>query len=119
MHCRVGPPWVLAGDEAGCAAIAGELNCIHEPQLDYTPFGRPRVPSVIKAGERRARHDLICNINADIILTDDFISAVRRLLSLQVPWDMVGQRWNVEIEGSGDFSAADSTERLRDLVHRT
>ncbi|MDA1087880.1 MAG: hypothetical protein O2901_12810 [Verrucomicrobia bacterium] len=110
---------VLVGDEAGCAEIARELNCIHEPQLDYTPFGRPLVPSVIEAGERHARHELMCNINADIILTDDFISAVRQLLALRAPWVMVGRRWNVEIEGSWDFSAADSTERLRELAHRT
>jgi hypothetical protein len=109
---------VLVGDEAGSAQVARELNCIHEPQLAYTRFGRPLVSSVIEAGERHAPHELICYINADVILTDALTSAVRQLAGLREQWVMVGRRWNVEIEGAWDFSEADSTERLTELAHR-
>src|SRR5688500_19389285 len=59
---------ILCGDDGGVAEVAAELGCDHYPALRRTDLGTPRLDDAFAAAEKLARHELICYVNADIIL---------------------------------------------------
>src|ERR1041384_2312036 len=67
---------ILFGDDAGVAAAAAELGVRHVPAIARNEYGTPLVSDVFAQAQRLATHELLCYINADIILTGDFLPAV-------------------------------------------
>jgi hypothetical protein len=62
--------------------------------------GTPLLDSVFEAARQASWSPLLAYVNADIILFDDFMSAVKRLPATHL---MIGSRWNVELRERLDF----------------
>lgn len=88
---------ILFGDEEGTADVAKELNLHYVPEIARNEYGTPLVSDAFKKAQRLASNDLVCYINADIILLKDFILAVDRV-SKKKRFLMVGQRWNLDLD---------------------
>src|SRR5882672_10027794 len=88
-ECQV----LLCGDEAGTAEAAATLGADRIPAVDRNEFGTPLLSSVFSAAEARAERDLLCYVNADILLLSDFAEAVTRVAESKRRFLMVGQRW--------------------------
>lgn len=67
---------ILLGDDEGTAEIARELGLRHLPEVARNEFGTPLLHSVFVAAEAAARHDILCYVNADIVLLSDFAAVV-------------------------------------------
>jgi hypothetical protein len=67
---------LLLGDEDGMVDAARALGVRHIPRIDRNEFGTPLVSSIIQIAEAEGRGDILCYINADIILTQSFAHAV-------------------------------------------
>jgi len=92
---------ILCGDDQGVAEAAAEFGCEHYPTLRRTSLGTPRLDDAFDAAERLARHELICYVNADIILLDGFQSVVSKLSD---PGFMIaGCRINVQLSAGIPF----------------
>jgi hypothetical protein len=52
-----------------------------------------------------ARHELVCYVNCDIVLSRDFLHAVNAADALHGRFLMVGRRWNVNVETPLAFGA--------------
>jgi len=100
---------ILCGDEAGCREVVAELGLDHVPGVAKNEFGTPLLSSVFGVAQQYARHDLLCYVNADLILFPDFRDAVRRVEEACADFLVVGQTTNLEVEGA--VSAGDT---LRD-----
>jgi hypothetical protein len=75
-------------------------------------FGTPLLDAVFRQARARARHDLCCYVNADIVLFDDFAQATRRL---QLPrFVAVGRRTDLDVDGALDFGQEQWASRLRE-----
>jgi hypothetical protein len=107
---------ILFGDEEGSAEAARELGARHEPEVDRNSHGTPLLSSLFDRADRLARHDRLCFLNADILLTDDFLAASEGLAQLQKRSLMVGRRCDVDITEPLDFSSPEWRERLRALA---
>jgi hypothetical protein len=97
---------ILIGDDAGVAEAAQEFGVRHVAQIQRNEYGTPFLNSIFAAAEQLASHDLLCYINADIILTSDFARAVQRVHSLD-HFLMTGQRWDLDVAEAIDFSQPD------------
>jgi hypothetical protein len=104
---------ILFGNEEGAAEVARELGARHEPEVDRNSLGTPLLSSLFDRADRLARHDLLCFLNADILLTDDFLAAVTRLAHIRESSLMVGRRCDLDITQPLDFSQPDWGQRLR------
>ena len=95
---------ILCGDDDGVAEAAAELGCDHFPTLRRTERGTPRLDDAFAAAEQLARHELICYVNADIVLLPGFEEAIGKLT--QPRFLIAGRRMNVwlstEIQFEGD-----------------
>jgi hypothetical protein len=106
---------VLFGNDPGVAEASRELGVKHVPELSRTKRGTPRLDGAFAAAERIAQTPLLCYVNADIVLLDDFAAAARRLRSAGVPILGVGESWDVAIEDPIDFAGA-WQDRVRELA---
>ena len=92
---------ILLGDEEGTAEIASELGIRHIPDMECNEYGTPLVSSIFGIAQDITSHQLMCYVNADIILMSDFLLAVQRVY--KYPFLMVGQRWDLELNESVNF----------------
>jgi hypothetical protein len=81
----------------------------------HNEFGTPLVNSLFETAKHVVTSDLLCYINADIILLSDFMKAVRQVASQKRRFLMVGQRWDIDITETLGF-APNWEEHLRTRV---
>jgi len=95
---------LLFGDEEGAAEIAGRYGLCHIPGVAKNEFGTPLVNSMFEMAANATDTDLLCYVNADIILMSDFIACVMQLATSHQSFLMVGRRWDLDVNGLLDFS---------------
>lgn len=94
---------LVFGDEAGIGEAVAAIGARHVPHIERNELGTPLLSSAFADAERLATHAILCYVNADIILTPDFATTVRRI---DAPaFLMIGRRTNVDLPEAIDFSA--------------
>ncbi len=111
---RPRPEIILFGGEEGTGKITAELGLVHISEIARNEHGTPLANDLFEKAQQRAENDLLCYINADIILLEDFFKAVE-MISLE-RFLMVGQRVDLDYCDPLDFSSKDWTNRLRKKV---
>ena len=91
----------------------------HIPELACNEFGTPLLNDLFEKAQKLAKYDLVCYVNADIILMNDFMKAIERVRNWRNHFLLTGMRWNVDISGVLDFSQPEWESSFRDLVHKT
>jgi hypothetical protein len=104
---------VLFGDDEGSAEIARELRIRHEPHVERSRGGMNRLDFMLAKVEATARHDILCYINCDIMLMEDFCQALERVRAAHRQFLMVGRRWDTAISELVDFARPDWQAQLR------
>ena len=116
---RLGPQVqvVLVGDEPGIDIAAESLGVQHSDQLQYNERGTPLVNSAFESVRSMSDTPLLAYCNSDVILTDDFLTTMQRLVELKhgQPFVAFGRRIDLKVETEIDFEAASS---MSDLVAR-
>lgn len=103
---------LLLGDEPGLAEAAAEWGAEHLKGVARNENGTPLVSSIFSLAQRRARHELMCYVNADILLLEDFLPSVKRVGQELERFLMVGRRWDLQVEEPLSFDPV-GRERLR------
>ncbi len=107
---------ILFGEEQGAQEVCEELSLRHEPYVERNEFGSKRLDFMFRRAQAVARHELLCYINCDIILLQDFCAALERVSAAHARFLMVGRRWDLDMQGLVDFDAAEAADRLRRLA---
>jgi hypothetical protein len=95
---------ILLGEEDGLAQAAKELGVSHIPHVERNANGIPLISSMFQLTRENSSSDLLCIINADMILMPDFIDAARRSRLQRDKFVLLSQRWDYDITASLDFS---------------
>ncbi len=106
---------ILFGDDEGIAEAAEEFGLLHIPEIE-NEFGIPLLDSVFRLGREMAANPFVVYINTDIILTSDFIEALK-LINFP-DFLMAGRRWDIDIKEPIQFEDADWEAKLRQRVAR-
>ena len=123
---------ILLGEETGLADAARELGVKHVQNVKRNENGTPLISSMFQLARENSHSDLLCIINADMILMPDFVEAAKRVLTLesdsllsdmreQAPalqkFILLSQRWDYDITSPIEF--ADGWEsRLKESVRK-
>ena len=110
---------LLFGDDAGAAEACRELGICHLPTVRKNSHGTKYLASIYDQAQEAARHDLLCHVNCDILLLDDFFRTVETIAHQTSPFLMAGRRWDVDIHEPLDFAQPEWSSRVRDLALRT
>lgn len=104
---------ILFGDEEGTAEIAAALDIRHILDVECNEYGTPLLSSMFGLAQDVAKHQLMCYVNADIILTSDLLKGVQQVYEQRHQFLIVGQRWDFDLREPVDFSNANWEEELR------
>jgi hypothetical protein len=107
---------ILFGDDAGAAETARDLGLRHEPYVARSEQGSKRLDYMFSTARALARHDILCYVNCDIILMDDFLRALKRIREERTNFLMVGRRWDIEMPEPLDFLQASWRSRLQGVA---
>jgi hypothetical protein len=110
---------ILFGDDAGAAEVCEELGIRHVPHVRRNPHGTKYLASIYDQAQEFARHDLLCHVNCDILLLDDFCVALQQVASQSKEFLMAGRRWDVDIRVPLLFDVPNWSAQVSDLAHRT
>jgi hypothetical protein len=117
LRLRRGVEVILCGDDDGTEAAAREFGVGYIPAIARNPLGTPLINSVFAEVERAARNPLLCYVNADIILLQNFVAAVQAIRFRD--FLLVGQRWDLEISQPIRYEAEDWEENLQKHVRES
>lgn len=98
------PEITLLGNEKGTKKICDEMKLRHIPEIDYNEFGKPILSDIIEKGRRAATNNILCYINADIILFTDLMTAIKNVNSRKSKFLIIGKRWNLNTDKPIDFT---------------
>ncbi len=101
---RPTPQIILFGNEEGSAQIAAELNLTHVTDVERSGIGTPLVSSMFGLAHKLSSNSLLCYVNADIMLTSQFVEALRVIHAVEPRFLMTGRRTNLDVEKPWDFS---------------
>jgi hypothetical protein len=107
---------LLLGEEAGLAEAARELGVKHIPNVKCNENGTPLVSSMFQLARENSKSDLLCIINADMILMEDFVEAARKARTLREKFVLLSQRWDLDVNQPIEFTQG-WQNRLRSTVH--
>ena len=68
---------IVFGDDEGAAELCEELGIRHIAEVERSASGAKQLASIFGRAQEMARHDVLCYLNCDIVLTQDFVQAVR------------------------------------------
>ncbi|MGD0385701.1 MAG: hypothetical protein ABSB73_06145 [Solirubrobacteraceae bacterium] len=105
---------LLIGDDPGVAEAAAEFGAAHIADVATNEFGTPLLDFAFAQAATRGSGEVLCYVNADIVLLDDFVPAVRRLP--REPHLGIGRRWDCDVTEILDFS--DGGASLRSWARR-
>jgi hypothetical protein len=110
---------LLFGDDVGSNDVARDLGIRHVPEVRRNRYGTKFLASMYDQAQDLARHDLLCHINCDILLLEDFRKALQPVSGLTGTFLMAGRRWDVDIREPIDFSRPAWSASIRELAIRT
>jgi len=116
---------ILLGEEVGLAEAGRELGVKHIPNVKCNENGTPLISSMFQIARDAGQHshsDLLCIINADMILMPDFLEAAMESRNLlirrrQPNFVLLSQRWDLDITQPIEFTDG-WQNRLSSMVHR-
>jgi hypothetical protein len=94
---------LVLGDDAGVAEAAREIGARHVGGVARSEAGTPLVNSIFELAEGAARTEMVCYVNADIILMSDFLPAAGAAAGRFRRFLMVSRRWNMELNEALEF----------------
>jgi hypothetical protein len=107
---------ILFGNDEGTAEVAKEYGLEHVPEVENTKFGTPRIDTMFNKAEEMAKNHFISNVNADIILMDDYMRAIEQI-SAKTDWFMMsGLRSNINLIEPLKFHEPTWEKQLREEV---
>jgi hypothetical protein len=98
---------ILFGDDEGAAEAAEEFGLRHEEQVERNEWGTKRLDYMFTRAQAIARNEILCYINCDIVLMQDFWRAVERVRAMHREFLMVGRRWDTDVTKPLAFTRAD------------
>lgn len=93
-QCRI----ILFGHEEGVAETVAEYGISHVREVAVNEYGTPLINDIFEKAHHLSSTDLLCYVNADIILMSDFMEALQRTMRLKRKFLMVGRRWDLDIK---------------------
>ncbi|HNS20120.1 MAG TPA: glycosyltransferase [Sedimentisphaerales bacterium] len=97
------PEILLFGDEPGTREMAEEVGARHIREVGRNEFGTPLVNELFQAAQHHAGHDVLAYVNADIILSEDFVQGAQRVGMRLASFLLVGRRWDLPVLDAIDF----------------
>jgi hypothetical protein len=109
---------ILLGEEMDLAETARELGVKHIPNVRCNESGTPLISSMLQLARQNSNSELLCIINADMLLMSDFLETAKSCTSRfqRDAFVILSQRWDLDVTQPIEFTKG-WQNRLRSTVH--
>jgi hypothetical protein len=104
---------ILFGDDQGAAEAARAFGFRHVPAVERNEHGTKYLASIFDQAQELARHDVLCYVNCDIVLMDDFFRAQSDVAARFPRFLMVGRRWDTDVHQPIPFDETNWQEQIQ------
>jgi hypothetical protein len=118
QHLAEGVQVLMIGDEQGMADFAIGSGVQQLPNVACNDRGTPLVSSIFDLARRNSSSPILAYVNADILLTPEFVSLAKMVLSQAEEFLLVGQRWDLDIQQPMEFNPGWEARLLKDVELR-
>ena len=112
------PEVILFGTEPGTSEIAAEFGLRHVASVKCNDWGTPLVSDLFAQAEALGSGAVLCYVNADILLFDDFAQAISRVMAWSGSFLMVGRRTDLDVKSPIELQRDDWAAQVRGLARR-
>ena len=91
------PQIILMGD-ASVKDAANQLGVEYFEHVEKNKWGTARVDSIFAMGDHLAKHDIMVEVSADIVLSSTLLMAIEGMRHIERPF-VVGERWDLNHTG--------------------
>jgi hypothetical protein len=98
------PEILLLGNDPGVDDISDRLGCTHHQGLRVNEWGTPLVSDAFRLGQELAKGDIMCYVNSDVILMQQFLGALNLVCEQKERFLMLSQRWDWHKPSAVDFT---------------
>ena len=109
---------LVLGEETGLTEAARELGVKHIPLVVRNESGTPLISSMFQLARENSNSDLLCIINADMILMPDFVEAAKQAMKWKDKFVLLSQRWDLDVTQPIEFTER-WEQKLRGTVYAT
>ena len=109
---------ILLGEEEGLAEAAGELGVKHIQDVTRSESGVPLISSMFQLTRDSSDSDLLCIVNADMLLMSDFVESAKQVAKLKDKYVLLSQRWDLDITNPLFFSDGWADRLKEDVMKR-
>jgi len=109
---------LVVGEEAGIQEAAERVGATHLRGVRRNESGTPLISSMIDLARQHGCGELLCVINADMIITADLMDAARIAKTHARKFVLLSRRWDLHIDERLDFSEG-WERRLRERVNQS
>lgn len=106
---------LMIGDEPGVAEFSAETDIQYLPEVARNQSGTPLVSSIFAAARQISTSPLLAYVNADILLTPQFVTAASQVYCQEKLFLIVGQRYDLEIKEPLEFTSGWDLRLLEDF----
>ena len=106
---------LLMGEEHGTAEAAARVGAKLLKDVVRNDRGTPLISSMIRLARQHATSELLCILNADMIIMQDLVAAAVTLKARARRFVLLGRRWDMDIDDLMEFPEG-WEERLRVTV---
>jgi hypothetical protein len=89
---------ILIGNDPGVAEAAIRHGVRHEPSITRNKLGTPILADVFSRMNKLANYPFLALVNADILLLEDFLSAIDVVVRLRKKFLVIASRFNCRID---------------------
>lgn len=96
---------ILMGNEPGIEQTATEFGLRHIADIQCNADGTPLISDLFLRAHTDTSSPILAYVNADILLMDSFLTAIKTVKERYPKFLLVGQRWDMDITEEIDFTS--------------
>ena len=94
---------ILIGESLGISEVAKSILALHIKDVEKSPHGTPTISGLFQTAQKIAQNNILCYVNADIILPESVINVIHALQHVKGKFMAVGHRWDLDVKDSIPF----------------
>ena len=103
---------ILIGESIGGQEVAKNIDGKYLTKVKMSHENTPTIGGLFEIAEANGKYDILCYVNADIILPGSLLNVLEVLKMNKKRFLAVGHRWDLDVNESIDFKRSNDTEKF-------
>ena len=103
---------IIIGESIGGQEVAKNVDGKYITKVKTSHENIPTIGGLFETAEANGKYDILCYVNADIILPGSLLYALEVLKEINKRFLAVGHRWDLDVNESIDFKGSNDIEKF-------